>query len=262
MTNLGYLELIEQSTDLIDDGVILLPTVTGGTFGTVTGDNAVYLLHTTTGVTNEGWIFGNKESTTGITTNVASLNGAGYLTIQGLNISNGNQSVNISVDINGKLYIDQTVYSAGDVIAFNSDPIENGSGGTGGLIQQVFSYYNLLNATDSTFSDSDLTNTFNAYSGYQFRKRLDSIESINTTQQSNIVDIQTQLSNIIPDKYYKYNQSLPSTVWTVNHNLNKYPSVTVVDSAGTIVEGAINYVDVNNLTITFSYQFTGSVDLN
>ena len=43
---------------------------------------------------------------------------------------------------------------------------------------------------------------------------------------------------------------------------SKFPSVMVVDSAGSVVVGAVNYVDVNNLTVSFAYQFTGSVDLN
>ena len=208
MTNLGYLELVKATAN-IDNGIILKDTV-DNVFGAVTGAKATYLLHTAID-TNEGWIFETKDSTSGTVANVASLNGAGLLTIKGLNITNGNQSVNLKVDSAGNLYIDKTVYSAGDVIAFSEDG-DGGSNSGGGLIQQVFSYYNLQNANDSTFSDSDLTSTFNAYAGYQLKKRIDSIENINTTQQTNIVDIQTQLTKIVPDKYYKYNQNLPATV--------------------------------------------------
>jgi len=64
------------------------------------------------------------------------------------------------------------------------------------------------------------------------------------------------------DKYYRHNQNLPSTVWTIEHNLNKYPSVTVIDSAGSQHEGEIDYIDQNNLTITFSAAFSGFADLN
>jgi len=263
-TNLGYLELIEQASDLIDDGVILLPTAIGGTFNTVTGENAVYLLHTTTGNTNEGWIFQSGNSTSNTITNVAGLDGAGFLTIQGLNISNGNKSVNLTVDEFGNLAIDKTMYSEGDVIAFGSNGIDDNvtgsTGSGGGLIEQVYSYFNLLN--DSTFSDSNLTSTFNAYTGYMLFKSIENLESENNTNQTNIENLQTQVNNIVQDKFFKFVQGVPSATWTIVHNLYKYPSVTVVDSANTACEGAINYIDLNNLTITFSSAFSGDCYLN
>ena len=64
------------------------------------------------------------------------------------------------------------------------------------------------------------------------------------------------------DKRFVYNQSSSSSVWTIEHNLNKFPSVTVVDSAGTIVIGEINYTNINNLTLTFSAAFSGVAYLN
>lgn len=61
---------------------------------------------------------------------------------------------------------------------------------------------------------------------------------------------------------YVFNQATASNVWRINHNLNKYPSVTVVDSAGTAVVGEINYPDKNNVVITFTADFSGSAYLN
>ena len=199
-TNLGYLELVQQSTNPVDNGVVLQPTLNGGTFGTVTGDTATYLLHTTTGNTNSGWIFGTVNSTSGTTKNIASLDDSGYLFIQGLNISNGNKSVNLIVDVNGNLSIDSTMYSAGDVIAF-SDGTGGGSGGSG-LISQVYNYANLQNATDTTYLDSDLTNTFNSNAVYQLKKRIVSLEagtatSINTTGSGNAITSISKSGNVI-----------------------------------------------------------------
>ncbi len=57
-------------------------------------------------------------------------------------------------------------------------------------------------------------------------------------------------------------QNVASTTWTVSHPLNKFPAVSIIDSGGTIVEGDVNYVDINTVVITFSYQFTGTVYLN
>lgn len=64
------------------------------------------------------------------------------------------------------------------------------------------------------------------------------------------------------DKHYVHNQGAANTVWSVNHSLNKYPSVMVVDSAGTVVVGQIDYVDLNNLTITFNAAFSGDAYIN
>ena len=64
------------------------------------------------------------------------------------------------------------------------------------------------------------------------------------------------------DKRFVYNQNTASLSWSIQHDLNKFPSVTVVDSAGTVVIGEINYIDANNLTLTFSAAFSGVAYLN
>ena len=58
-----------------------------------------------------------------------------------------------------------------------------------------------------------------------------------------------------------YNQVVPSSSWIINHNLNKYPVVVVVDSGGSVFIGDIIYTDVNNLTINFSSTFGGKAYL-
>ena len=61
---------------------------------------------------------------------------------------------------------------------------------------------------------------------------------------------------------YIYTQNLPQAVWTINHNLNKYPSVTIVTSAGDWVVGDISYIDTNNLVLKFLGGFSGKAYLN
>lgn len=62
---------------------------------------------------------------------------------------------------------------------------------------------------------------------------------------------------ITPVVSYRHIQGISSAVWAVNHNLGFYPNVTVEDSAGTIVEGDIDYIDQNSLQLTFSSPFSG-----
>lgn len=64
------------------------------------------------------------------------------------------------------------------------------------------------------------------------------------------------------DKHYIHVQAASSATWTIQHNMNKYPSVTIKDSAGSIVVGDVQYTDLNNITLTFSGAFSGEAYLN
>ena len=59
-----------------------------------------------------------------------------------------------------------------------------------------------------------------------------------------------------------FNQGVASTTWNVNHNLGKFPSVTVIDTANTVVNGEYEYIDNNNITLKFSAAFAGKAYLN
>ena len=67
---------------------------------------------------------------------------------------------------------------------------------------------------------------------------------------------------IVYDKTFVYNQAISSDVWDIEHNLDKYPSVTVVDSGGSVVVGEIAYINKNNVRITFTSAFSGKAYLN
>ena len=61
---------------------------------------------------------------------------------------------------------------------------------------------------------------------------------------------------------YAHTQGVSNSLWIIQHNLNFYPNVTVVDSAGTIVEGEIEYTDLNNIRLTFTDSFSGKAYLS
>lgn len=69
-------------------------------------------------------------------------------------------------------------------------------------------------------------------------------------------------THIITDKHFEYTQATPSSTWEIEHNLGKEPSVSVVDSAGTIVEGDCEYVNTNKVILSFSSAFSGKAYLN
>ena len=70
------------------------------------------------------------------------------------------------------------------------------------------------------------------------------------------------LSGDSSDKTFVYNQGTPSAVWTIQHNLGKFPSVTAVNVNNIQGFGEVEYIDSNNLTITFSAGFSGKAYLN
>tara|TARA_Y100000356_G_C11194378_1_gene254034 strand:+ start:200 stop:679 length:480 start_codon:yes stop_codon:yes gene_type:complete len=58
-----------------------------------------------------------------------------------------------------------------------------------------------------------------------------------------------------------HTQSVASASWAITHTLSGYPSVTIVDSAGTVVEGDVKYNSTSSLTLTFASAFTGKAYL-
>jgi type IV secretory pathway protease TraF len=84
----------------------------------------------------------------------------------------------------------------------------------------------------------------------------DKVLKVNSTETG------VEFSNIIEDKHYAHDQGIPSIVWSITHGLNKYPSVLAVDTANSVVVGQIEYIDLNNIKITFNASFSGSAYLN
>lgn len=59
---------------------------------------------------------------------------------------------------------------------------------------------------------------------------------------------------------YTYTQPLAIKDWIITHNLGRFPSgIMVVDSAGSVIEGAVQYINNNSIKISFNYAFSGIV---
>lgn len=65
---------------------------------------------------------------------------------------------------------------------------------------------------------------------------------------------------LIP-KRFTHNQSSASDTWIITHTLDGFPSVTVVDSAGTVVIGEVKYDSTSQVTISFEAAFAGKAHL-
>lgn len=61
---------------------------------------------------------------------------------------------------------------------------------------------------------------------------------------------------------YIHDQIMSSNVWIVNHTLDKFPSVSVVDTGGNLVMGDVEYITTSQLKISFNHEFSGKAYLN
>jgi hypothetical protein len=64
------------------------------------------------------------------------------------------------------------------------------------------------------------------------------------------------------DKNFVFTQASASATWNVQHNLNKFPSCTMVLSTGQQGYGDVTFIDENNLTITFASAESGKAYMN
>ena len=70
------------------------------------------------------------------------------------------------------------------------------------------------------------------------------------------------IASLNDDANFVFIQGIPSATWNITHNLGKFPSVSVVDTADQLMYGDTEYFNENSLTITFSAPFSGKAYLN
>lgn len=61
---------------------------------------------------------------------------------------------------------------------------------------------------------------------------------------------------------YTHTQDIALAVWTVPHNLGRYPSVNVTDALGRLVVPDVAYLDENLVQITHGMPLTGFAHCN
>ena len=124
----------------------------------------------------------------------------------------------------------------GDIV----DSVTSINGKTGIVTLEIIDIPNLENLLNLKIQSSDIVQG----------------DNISISRDENIITISAV------DLYYEFEQTEPSSEWTVSHNLNKYPNVTVIDNTGTIIFASIVYLDKNRVKISFSNNNTGKVVFN
>lgn len=64
------------------------------------------------------------------------------------------------------------------------------------------------------------------------------------------------------DVTYVHTQTVLSNNWVINHNLGKYPSVSVVDSGNTEIIPDVRYTSLNQVSVIFGSATSGKAYLN
>lgn len=59
-----------------------------------------------------------------------------------------------------------------------------------------------------------------------------------------------------------FEQAKPNSCWKIVHNLNKYPSVTVVTEEGEEIQCEVKYISINEVHLKFNGRFRGKAYLN
>lgn len=88
------------------------------------------------------------------------------------------------------------------------------------------------------------------------------VGSTNFTQDTVSVSVDYEYVQEQVRENYVHDQQVASNSWVVPHSLNKFPSVSIVNTANQVVVGDITYNSLNQLTITFTSQISGKAYIN
>jgi hypothetical protein len=94
-------------------------------------------------------------------------------------------------------------------------------------------------------------------------------QALQPTLLQPVVQRQSLPSVVIPDPptpvdppAFVFTQVAPAAVWTITHNLNTFPSVTLTDALGNVILAQVQYISSNQVVATFSTPVAGSAYLN
>ena len=182
--------------------------------------------------------------------------------------------------------------SAQMVYKFEADPIEAGSGDFYGINdgtafsaitsinihsvdssgQNVVDFINYLIGSDILISEQNNIGEFGHYNITAYTDNGDGFYTLDLSYIGGDGVLVNQayynVANFVisaadqGDKNYVHTQAVPSATWNIQHNLNKFPSVTSVNNNNIKMYGDVTYIDENNLTISFSAGFSGKAYIN
>ena len=137
-------------------------------------------------------------------------------------------------------------------------------------LDDIAEYLNYFNGLFVLLTQTDDQNNFTQFSA--------TVSSTTANQADFTLNFREGAGSLIDGKYYALSYSpkgqtdknfvspninfVAGQQKQINHNLNKFASVTTVDSGGSQVIGDIQHIDLNSLNITFKASFQGKIYAN
>lgn len=93
-------------------------------------------------------------------------------------------------------------------------------------------------------------------------QRIGGLDRLDTSAKANLVTAINELaarssSSSSSGIAFTHLQTVPNTVWTINHNLGFRPSVSLLDTGGNEVEADVVHTNSNQLVIHFAIPLAG-----
>lgn len=213
---------------------------------------------------NDAWI--GTESSNRLTRNFTAKAVADYLNIKG------------KISISGQMVFKFTEDAPPLVGAF-SGPADGSAltaittmqiSGTDSSGQNTVAFMQYLVGNDILISEQNNIDEFGHFkiTGYTLNGTVYTLNLTNIGGNGNLdlnkyYDFATfTISSGVGDKNFVFNQAVASATWTVQHNLDKFPSCTMVLGTGQQGYGDVTFIDENNLTITFAGAESGKAYIN
>ena len=213
---------------------------------------------------NDAWI--GTESSNRLTRNFTAKAVADYLNIKG------------KISISGQMVFKFTEDAPPLVGAF-SGPADGSAltaittvqiSGTDSSGQNTVAFMQYLVDNDILISEQNNIDEFGHFkiTGYTLNGAVYTLNLTNIGGNGNLdlnkyYDFATfTISSGVGDKNFVFTQDVASNTWVIQHNLNKFPSVTSVNVNNIEMFGEVVFADVNNLTINFTSASSGKAYIN
>ena len=132
-------------------------------------------------------------------------------------------------------------------------------------LENDLNYQTETQVQEAIQAESDVINARIDAEVNTLNERIDDIEGSAITEivgLGNISATQSDNTVTITSETYVFEQGIPSETWEITHNLNKYPTVDLVDSSGRVFKSEVDYIDTNSLTVYINGSLSGKAYLN
>jgi len=120
---------------------------------------------------------------------------------------------------------------------------------------------NVTNTEHDKLTNRDLPDQHPIDAITGLREALDNV--VNNIEGGSNIEVERQGDRaVINSTTFIFDQGIASDVWVITHNLNKAPSITLVDSSGAEFQARKVYNSLNQVTIYLNGATTGKAYLN